>query len=357
MKFFTQLFIYTQCILFICNAQSQLTPQIAERLSKLPLHCIPTEFPNKTSHLSDGVADATLLPHQLHPVFYGCLDWHSSVHGHWMLVKLLKMYPQLPNRDSIIAVLNHSFQIEKMRREADYFGKYTASANYERTYGWAWLLKLDEELLTWQDGAASRWHQALQPLTQKIKQLWVAYLPKQTYPNRTGVHGNTAFGLCFALDWARAAKDTAFESAIKDKAVYFYSSNKNIPAYLEPDGSDFFSPSLQAANLMQRVLPQPAFIKWLNAYYSKESLNRIFEIPTVSDRTDYQIVHLDGLSFSRAWCLKNIGNKLPANHPYKKTFLAAANNFLNHSLPKIFDGGYGGEHWLASFAVYALSIK
>lgn len=339
------------------SAQTQLTEQVAMQLGKMPLHCIPTEFPNKTSHLSDGPEDARLLPHELHPVFYGCLDWHSSVHGHWMLVRLLKLFPQLPGRDSIVALLDQSFQLQKMQQEANYFGRYTASKGYERTYGWAWLLKLDEELLTWNDPLAGKWHEAMQPLTQKIEALWKEFLPKQTYPNRTGVHGNTAFGLCFALDWARAKNDTAFERLIIHRARDFYFNNKAIPAHLEPDGSDFFSPSLMAADLMRRILPQVAFVKWLNDYYTQAGIKRICKAPTVSDRNDYQIVHLDGLSFSRAWCMKGIAGKLPASHKYKPLFKAAANDFLDQSLPKIFSGGYGGEHWLASFAVYALSVK
>ncbi|HRN46432.1 MAG TPA: DUF2891 domain-containing protein [Niabella sp.] len=345
-------------LFFLCLlAQTKLTQPVAEQLSRLPLHCINTEFPNKTSHLADGIADARLLPSELHPVFYGCLDWHSSVHGHWMLVRLLKLFPDLPGRDSIIKVLNNSFQKEKMEQEAAYFGKYTASKNYERTYGWAWLLKLDEELYTWHDPLGKKWHEALQPLTQKIESLWKDYLPRQTYPNRTGVHPNTAFGLCFAYDWATTIGDVAFAKEIKEKAKYFYLNNKNIPAYLEPDGSDFFSPSLLAADLMQRVLPRNRFLNWFNQYYDSKSIKRICEMPTVSDRNDYQIVHLDGLSFSRAWCMKSIAHALPANHQYRKLFEQTAGKFLNYSLPKIFDGGYGGEHWLASFAVYALSIK
>lgn len=338
----------------ICSSQTILTRQVAENLSRLPLHCINNEFPNKTMHLADGPADAKLLPSELHPVFYGCLDWHSSVHGHWMLVKLLKLFPNISNRDSIVAVLENSFVLEKMQLESEYFGKYTSSKNYERTYGWAWLLKLDEELITWNDPLGQKWHKALQPLSEKIEQLWKNYLPKQTYPNRTGVHPNTAFGLCFALDWARAVKDTAFENAIIERAKHFYLNNKNIPGYLEPDGSDFFSPSLQAADLMQRVLPAAAFTTWLDDYYSQESISRLCELPTVSDRSDYQIVHLDGLSFSRAWCMKSIATKLPLKHRYKKLFIDTADKFLNETLPKIFNGGYGGEHWLASFAVYAM---
>lgn len=344
--------------MFICSkAQTGLTQQVAEQLSRLPLHCINTEFPNKTSHLSDSENDARLLPSELHPVFYGCLDWHSSVHGHWMLVRLLKTFPEMKNRDSIILVLDNSFQPDKMKKEAEYFGKYTASKTYERTYGWAWLLKLDEELITWKYPLGKKWHQALQPLTKKIENLWKEYLPKQTYPNRTGVHGNTAFGLCFALDWARATNDIDFEKAITQKAKTFYLGNKKIPAYMEPDGADFFSPSLLAADLLRRILPQKEFATWLNNYFTPEGLNRICQIPTVSDRTDYQIVHLDGLSFSRAWCMKGIALALPQNNPLKKRFNIHAHKFLENSLPQIFSGGYGGEHWLASFAVYVFQAN
>lgn len=335
------------------NAQTQLNSEVALSLSRLPLHCISAEFPNKTSHLADGATDARLLPSELHPVFYGCLDWHSSVHGHWLLVQLLDTYPNLANRDSIIAQLNISLDEKKMQLEAEYFGKYTASTAYERTYGWAWLLKLDEVLAKSQLPQAKRWHSAMQPLTKKILQLWKAYLPKQTYPNRTGVHPNTAFGLGFAYDWAVAVNDTAFKRMIIEKAKYFYLDNQQMPGYLEPDGSDFFSPSLMAADLMTRVLNRKEFNNWFKHYYDQRSIEKLCSLPVVSDRSDYQIVHLDGLSFSRAWCMKNIAKHLDNNNPNKKRFENSAQQFLNATLTQIFSG-YGGEHWLASFALYAL---
>lgn len=329
----------------------------AIRLARLPLRCIITEFPNKTSHTADGVEDAVLLPEQLHPAFYGCLDWHSSVHGHWLLVKVLKLFPGISIRDSIIQTLNNSFQKEKIQTEADYFSKYKTTSSYERTYGWAWLLKLDEELYTWNDPLAKQWHETLQPLTQKVVALWKEYLPKETYPNRTGVHPNTAFGLVFALDWSRALNDTAFEKAIITKANKFYLNNKATPAYLEPDGTDFLSPSLEIADLMRRVLPKQTFINWLNQFYEPRSIKRITEMPVVSDRTDMYIVHLDGLAISRAWCMKGIASVLPSTHPWKKTFSNTANQFLKESLMNVTSGNYGGDHWLASFALYALSIN
>jgi hypothetical protein len=311
----------------IASAQ-QLTEQQALQLARLPLHCITTEFPNKTSHTMDSATDAVLLPSQLHPSFYGCFDWHSSVHGHWLLLKTLKTFPSIAVKDSIISILENSFQPGKITEEANYYSKYKSTSSFERTYGWAWLLKLDEELLSWNDPHAKQWHNNLQPLTTKIVDLWKKFLPKQTYPNRTGVHPNTAFGLVFALDWARAVRDTSFEKAIINKAKEFYLKNTATPAYLEPDGSDFLSPSLEIADLVRRILPQPQFITWLNKFYESRSIQHITTLPVVSDRTDLQIVHLDGLALSRAWCMKGIAKELPASHPWKKLFEKRPNRFF-----------------------------
>lgn len=331
-----------------------LTADIAEKLSKMPLSCIEQEFPNKTSHVANTAVDGRMLPSELHPAFYGCLDWHSSVHGHWMLLRLLKTIPDLKNKATIIAQLNKTFSPEKMLAEAEYFTKYQVANTYERTYGWAWLLKLDQELATWNNADAKKWHSALQPLTQQILKLWKAYLPKQTYPNRTGVHSNTAFGLVFALDWARAFKDATFEEMIIKKANEFYLNNTKTPAYLEPDGADFFSPSLEIADLMRRILPQQKFVAWLDKFYTEESLKRISDLPVIGDINDYQGVHLVGLSFTRAWCMRGIANDLPNQHKLKKRFQTTSNKFLTNALPLVFAGNYGGDHWLASFAVYAL---
>jgi len=221
---FSFLFVHSQVV-------PTLTAEVAEKLSKMPMGCIIQEFPNKTSHVANTAVDGRLLPSELHPAFYGCLDWHSSVHGHWMLLRLLKTIPDLKNKAEIIAQLNKTFTPEKMLAEAEYFTKYQVANTYERTYGWAWLLKLDQELYTWDNPDAKKWYAALQPLTKQILTLWKAYLPKQTYPNRTGVHPNTAFGLVFALDWARTFKDTAFEKQIDDKAKAFYLDNTSTPAY------------------------------------------------------------------------------------------------------------------------------
>jgi hypothetical protein len=347
------IFIFT--LLFICQSKAQqMTPEIAARLTRLPLACINQEWPNKTSHMSIAATDHVLLPSELHPAFYGCLDWHSSVHGHWLLVKILKDYPNISNRDSIIACLDNSFQDEKIAKESAYFKLYTSSNTYERTYGWAWLLKLDEELSSWDNPKARQWHKSLQPLTLTIEQLWKDYLPKQTYPNRTGVHPNTAFGLAFALDWARAVSDHDFEKLIMKKSMEFYFGNSKVPAYFEPDASDFFSPTLEVADLMRRILSKQEFSKWFNHYYDKRSIAQLITLPVVSDKNDYQTVHLVGLSFSRAWCMKGIANSLPANNSKSKLFKSTADVFIKNALPEITNDNYGGSHWLATFAFYAM---
>lgn len=332
----------------------QLTDETAVKLSELPLKCINQEYPNKTAHIINNRKEAKLTPRVLHPAFYGCFDWHSSVHGHWMLVRLLKKKTEIPNREAIIQTLNNSFQKSKLSAEAEYFTKYEKSETFERSYGWAWILKLDEELATWDNPMAKTWHENMQPLTQQIVKSWTAYLPKQTYPNRTGVHPNSAFAIGFALDWARATKNTAFEEQLTQKAKDFYLKDTNTPAYLEPDGSDFFSPSLEIADLMRRVLSQEEFSEWLNDFYEMRSIENISQAPVVSDINDYQIVHLIGLSFSKAWCMKSIATALPDDHPLKQHFMPTSANLLNNALPFVFEGNYGGEHWLASFAMMAL---
>lgn len=342
--------------LFVMKTDSssfELTVKGASHLASLPLKCIGQEFPNKTSHTSNSDSDHVLTPQQLHPAFYGCFDWHSSVHGHWMLVRLLKLFPSMPEAGNVRNALNKTITKENMLKEVNYFSL-PLTSSWERTYGWAWILKLDEELYTWNDADAKRWREALQPLTQKIVQLWTTFLPKQTYPNRTGVHPNTAFGLVFALDYARAEKNSGFEKAIIESAKRMYGKDKNVPASWEPNGADFLSPSLEEADLMRRVLPAKEFAGWFNQFITTQSLKHLTILPVVSDRTDLQIVHLDGLSFSRSWCMKGLASILPVTDSRRKMLLRSSIQHLSVALPHVVSGEYGGEHWLASFAVYAL---
>ncbi len=330
-----------------------LTIKGASHLASLPLKCITQQFPNKTNHTSNSDSDHVLLPRQIHPSFFGCFDWHSSVHGHWMLVRLLKQFPSLSEAALIREVINTTITKENVLNEVNYFNM-PMTSSWERTYGWAWILKLDEELFKWDDPDARKWHEALQPLTKKIVSLWENYLPKQTYANRTGIHPNTAFGLVFALDYARTENKINFEKAIIQSAIKIFGNDTNAPASWEPNGSDFLSPSLEEADLMRRVLSQIDFSKWFTKFFSIQNIKHLTILPVVSDRSDLQIVHLDGLSFSRSWCMKGLAKTLPKKDIRKILLQRSAIHHLAVALPHIVSGEYGGEHWLASFAVYSL---
>src|SRR6218665_318268 len=336
------------------SASIQLTAEGASYLASLPLKCINQEYPNKLNHIAVNDSDQAMTPRQMHPCFYGCFDWHSSVHGHWMLVKLLKEFPALPEAKKIRAALSESFTPPHLAAEIKYFSP-KLSASFERTYGWAWLLKLQEELLSGADDDFVKWRTALQPLCDTIVKKWMAFLPKQTYPNRTGVHPNTAFGLTMAWDYCKRTRNTAFETLIRQTAERNFLKDKNAPSIWEPDGADFFSPSLEEVDLMRRILPKPDFLKWFNAYMTAESLQHLTQLPVVSDKEDYQIIHLVGLCCSRSWCMKNIAACLNANDKRRKLLLQSAAQHLTKAFPDILSkDNYGGEHWLASFAVYAL---
>lgn len=336
------------------GAAARLTVEGAAQLAELPLRCIDQEYPNKTAHVIEGPSDARLTPRQLHPAFYGCFDWHSSVHGHWTLVRLLRSFPEISNRAKIREALAGSFSKENLAGEVEYFAQYEQGRLFERTYGWAWLLKLDGELRGWDDPQGREWSANMRPLTAKIVELWSGYLPKQTYPNRTGVHPNTAFGLVFALDWARSAADEKFAALIVERGKDYYLRPVALAATVEPDGTDFLSPSLEVADLMRRILPPDEFASWFSRYLAPDGLANVSKPPIVSDRSDYQIVHLDGLMFSRAWCLRGIGSSLPESDARRASMISAADELLREALPHLANGEYGGEHWLASFALYSL---
>lgn len=352
----TSLSAQTSSRLFYLSADSShfvLTQNGAALLAALPLKCIQQEYPNKINHVAVNDSDQMQTPKDLHPAFYGCFDWHSTVHGHWMLVALLKQFPNLPEAAIIRKKLNENITPQHIAKEIAYFNA-PLSKSFERTYGWAWLLQLQNTLLQWQDEDAQHWRNTLQPLCDTIVQLWMRFLPKQTYPNRTGVHPNTAFGMALALDYARTAHNHEFETALVQAAKQLFLNDRQAPAIWEPDGTDFLSPSLEEADLMRRVIPKKQFIAWFNDFYTRKSLQHLTVLPVVSDRNDLTIVHLDGLSFSRSWCMQGIARQLPDTDTRKKMLQRSAIAHLNASLPHIASGSYGGEHWLASFAVYAL---
>jgi hypothetical protein len=326
-----------------------LTLTEANRLAALPLKCLQQEYPNK---LNQTLADASELagPRELHPAFYGCFDWHSSVHGHWMLIRLLKMFPDLEQGDLIRQKLAENISAENIAVEVDYF-KRPHEKSWERTYGWAWLLKLAEELHAWDDPLARRLEANLQPLTSTIIQLYFDFLPKLNYPIRVGEHTNTAFGLAFAWDYAHAAGNAVLKNLIEQRAHDYFLGDTDCPLSWEPGGYDFFSPCFEEADLMRRILEPAEFRQWLGRFMPQlgsESFS--LEVARVSDRTDGKLVHLDGLNFSRARCLYGIAESLPEYGHLRETAL----EHIRFSLPAIVDGSYEGEHWLASFALLAL---
>jgi hypothetical protein len=327
----------------------QLTLEEANRLAQLPLNCLQQEYPNK---LGQVLASAEELagPQVLHPAFYGCFDWHSAVHGHWMLVYLLKQFPELADGALIRQKLAENISAENIQIELAYFSQ-PHNKGYERTYGWAWLLKLAEELQTWEEPLGQQLAQNLQPLAERIVELYLEFLPKLHYPIRVGEHTNTAFGLAFAWDYATSTEQDTLRQLIARRAREFYATDRHCPLTWEPSGYDFLSPCLEEANLMRRVLPPAEFRAWLNDFLPELSDPAFALAPgIVTDRADGKLVHLDGLNFSRAWCLYGIAQALPEYAHLK----AIASQHVHHSLPSIVDGGYEGEHWLASFAAYAL---
>ena len=333
-----------------------MTQPQASAFAKLALKVIRQEYPNKPGTVLNGKADIK-GPRDFHPAFYGSFDWHSAVHGHWMLVRLLRLFPDLPEKQQIRAALSEHLTAKNLQAEADYF-KEPNRQSFERTYGWAWLLKLAEELHGWDDPDAKAWSKNLQPLTDTLVARYLAFLPKQTYPIRTGVHPNTAFGLAFAHDYARTVGHKELRERIEERSRDYYAKDADIPARWEPDGADFFSPSLMEADLMRRVLPAEEFRVWLGRFLpglAKGEPKNLLTPATVSDRSDPQIVHLDGLNLSRAWCMKSIAAALPKDDAMRKVLSESAARHAEAALRHVASGDYVGEHWLASFAVFLLT--
>jgi hypothetical protein len=335
----------------------RLNAESASHFARLALKCVEKEYPNKPEHVMNDASEV-LNPAAFHPAFYGCYDWHSSVHGHWMLVRLFKTFPDLPEAAEIRSALNRNLTAEHIETEVKYLSQ-PGRKSFERTYGWAWLLKLVEELAGWQDEDGRRWWGILQPLAEEIVKLYTDFLPKQAYPIRRGVHPNTAFGIACALDYARQAGKTELERLLRERSLAYYGRDAGCPAAWEPDGDDFFSPCLMEADLMRRVLSAEEFPEWFHRFMpglAAGDPQSLLKPADVSDRSDPKIVHLDGLNLSRAWCMLGIARALPASDPLRPVLVESAVRHAEATLPHIASGNYEGEHWLASFAVYLLSL-
>jgi hypothetical protein len=338
------------------KTELHLTPSAASNFAQLALRCIQKEYPNKPDHVLNAPKDVK-DPKYFHPAFYGCFDWHSCVHGHWMLVRLIKMFPNLPEASAIRGALNKDLTAVNIAAEVRYFGQ-PGRKSFERTYGWAWLLKFAQELHEWDDPDSHRWYANLKPLADVIVNHYEDFLPKQNYPIRTGVHPNTAFGIAFALDYARSVHDTRLDSLLVERSKSYYFSDKDCPISWEPGGEDFFSPCLEEADLMRRVLGSAEFEPWLRSFmpHLLDKDGAITFVPaTVTDRTDPKLVHLDGLNLSRGWCMMGIASVLPQQDPLRHALIVSASQHAGSSLKYVASGNYEGEHWLASFAVYLLS--
>ncbi|MFM7784014.1 MAG: DUF2891 domain-containing protein [Gammaproteobacteria bacterium] len=340
----------------ITRAGNGLALTEASRLAALSLAGLDREYPNKPQDVLTGPADLK-TPREVHPAFYGHFDWHSSVHAHWMLLRLLRLHPELPGATEIRARLAAHLTSANLQAEADYF-RSPHNRSFERMYGWAWLLRLAQELRAFDDPQARAWAEALRPLETRIVELTQAYLPKLSYPIRSGVHPDTAFALGMMIDHARATGHADFEALLLQRARDYYARDADYPSAFEPSGQDFFSPGLNVADLMRRVLKPREFSRWLNRFapgLRRARLGGWAKPAVVSDLSDPQIVHLVGLNLSRAWAMRGVISALDPRDRRRQHLDAALQAHAASGLAQVASGSYEGEHWLGSFAVFYLS--
>lgn len=330
-----------------------LDTSAAVRFAGLALKCLHQEYPNHISHTLDGAADVR-APHELTPAFYGCLDWHSDVHGHWLLVRLLRSFPDATFAAAARAELARSLTPENIAGEVAYMQR-ADRASFERPYGLAWLLQLCAELRQWQDPQAQQWLAALQPLEGEVAGRLRSWLPTLHYPIRIGEHDQTAFAFGLVWDWASVAGDAPMRAALSDAARRFYAADRACPLNFEPSGEDFLSPCLAEADFMRRVMDRSAYARWLTAFLPGIPQRR--GIPwllpaVVTDRSDPKLAHIDGLNLSRAWMLEGIAHALPHGDRRVAALTASAGAHREAALPAVTGEYYEGGHWLGTFAVY-----
>lgn len=333
-------------------ARAQLDSVAADRFARLALSCIDREFPNKPEHVLDSSADAK-PPRLFHPIFFGCYDWHSSAHGHWLLARLLGRFPEMSAAAEVRARLASHFTPGAVAAEVTYLDRISAKS-FERPYGWAWALRLVSELDAARDPERQRWRAALALLERAIVSRLKDYLPKLTHPIRTGVHPNTAFALAEAHDYARRTGDAELVKLLEKRSREYFAADRACPLSFEPSGEDFFSPCLEEADLMRRVLPAREFEAWLAEFLPGLAAGRLFPLApvTAADPTDPKLVHLDGLNLTRAWTLLGIAQALPASDARREILERSSRAHARAGLARVSSGHYEGEHWLASFAVY-----
>ncbi|MBT8136885.1 MAG: DUF2891 domain-containing protein [Gammaproteobacteria bacterium] len=328
----------------------------AGRFAGLALDCVHLEYPNKIAHVMQSDDDVA-PPRELTPIFYGCFDWHSAVHGHWLLARLARQFPDAAFADEAMAALAQSFNAEAVAAELSYLNG-RGRASFERPYGLAWLLQLGAELREWNDPRAQRWAELLMPLEQAAAARFSDWVPKLDYPIRTGEHSQTAFAFGLAIDWARTAGNTALENLLQARIVELYGADRRCPLQYEPSGQDFLSPCLAEADLMRRVMDAAHFSAWLENFLPQipgSFVSNWLPVAKVSDRSDGKLAHLDGLNLSRAWMLEGIASGLAGTDKRCAALLTAAAQHRLAALPAVSSAHYEGSHWLGSFATYLVT--
>jgi hypothetical protein len=330
-----------------------LTPALGAAFARVALSHVTKEYPNKLDHVLNKRGDLK-TPRQLHPVFFGSFDWHSCVHGYWLLATLMRLFPEMREALTIEELFDRQLTAAKVRAEVRYLAQ-PLRATFERPYGWAWLLMLWAELSRHSGKKAKRRSDALAPLATAFSQRFLDFLPRATYPIRVGTHFNSAFAIALALEYAEVASNDILRKALAKKARGWYADDSDCQAW-EPSGDDLLSSALMEAECMHRVLGTSDFSSWLDGFLPRLAVREpatLFKPAIVSDRSDGKIAHLDGLNLSRAWCWRSIAATWPASDPCRVVALEAAETHLAASLPHV-AGDYMGAHWLATFALLAL---
>ncbi|MGI8402738.1 MAG: DUF2891 domain-containing protein [Gemmatimonadaceae bacterium] len=330
-----------------------MTPAVASKFAKLALSHITREYPNLLYHVLTGPEDVR-SPRELHPIFFGSMDWHSCVHGYWLLATILRLYPDNPESAAIRCLLDAQITTAKVQAELEYLDRPLRTI-FERPYGWAWLLMLAAELSRHASDDGRRWSKTLTPLADAFAIRFSAFLPRATYPTRVGTHFNSAFALTLALEYSEVVVDDALKLILVDKALAWYGNDQNCQAW-EPSGDDFLSSALMEAECMRRAMGLNQFRTWMDGFLpgiANREPATLFDPAIVSDRSDGKIAHLDGLNLSRAWCWRSLATAWPDEDPRRAIALDAATVHLSASMPHV-AGDYMGEHWLATFALLAL---
>jgi hypothetical protein len=340
------------------NSAPKFDAAAAERFARLALACVDKEYPNKISHVLNSDADVA-PPNRLTPAFYGCYDWHSSVHGHWLLVRLVRKFPDARFVKSAREALRKDLTTENLKQEAAYLRE-KGRTSFERPYGLAWLLQLCAELREWDDSQAQEMSANSRPLEVAAVERLKAWLPKLSHPVRIGEHDQTAFALGLLLDYARSTGNESFARLLNDQARKFYLADKNCPMAYEPSGEDFLSPCLAEADVMRRVLPSAEFGRWLKEFMPQipaTGTSGWLPVAVSPDPSDPKLAHLDGLNLSRAWMLEGVISALPPDDARRSSLAAVAEAHRRAGLWAVTGAHYEGGHWLGSFAVYLVTQR